>query len=176
MKTPDFSIIKPSPLYKSQPLLQLKAEIAKRKNMGVPIILVTGVFDGLHSEHKNFLKKAKDQKGMLIVAIESDVRVRQLKGEGRPQNHQSKRLQEILLFPSVDAGFILPEDFSSPTRFEEVIWELSPDVLAVSSHTNHLEYKNKVMQKYGGKVQIVHEHNPTISTTKLLTQKTQSSS
>ena len=133
-----------------------------------PITLVTGVFDLLHAEHLRFLKKAKELGGVLIVGVESDVRVRQMKGPGRPVNDQLKRCTDLTNTRIPDQVFILPEQFSQPADHERLIAEVRPKYLAVSSHTAHQENKRRLLAKYGGEVVVVHEHNPSISTSKLL--------
>ena len=58
-------------------------------------ILVTGVFDLLHQEHINFLTKAKAVGDILVVGLETDTRVKQLKGFNRPINSTKDRLQNL---------------------------------------------------------------------------------
>lgn len=131
-------------------------------------VLVTGVFDILHQEHRVFLAKAKALGGRLVVGIESDVRVRQIKGEGRPINSQARRRQQLLDLGLADEVFILPEQFSRSADHERLIATWQPKYLAVSSHTAHLDKKRALVEKYGGEVVVVHQHNPDISTTKLV--------
>jgi D-beta-D-heptose 7-phosphate kinase/D-beta-D-heptose 1-phosphate adenosyltransferase len=135
-----------------------------------PKVLVTGVFDVLHQEHIAFLQKAK-QRGYLVVAIETDVRVKKLKGEGRPINSQTVRLENLRKLNLADELMILPEQFSTPDDHRSLLQKIRPTILAVSSHSPHLDKKASLMQEIGGKVEIVHEHNPEISTTQLLEQK-----
>lgn len=168
MQSPDFSVIKPSPLYKTESFQALRKKILKAKEKGQVIVFASGVFDGLHQEHRLFLEKAREAGGFLVVAVESDQRVRQLKGANRPLRTAHRRIEDLLPLKTVDVAFILPEDFSSPTRFEEVIWQLQPDIFAVSSHTTHLPYKEKVIEQYGGRLLVVHQHNPAVSTTLFL--------
>jgi len=137
---------------------------------GQKVVLVTGVFDLLHDEHRLFLQKAKAAGDILIVALESDVRVRQLKGAGRPVWDEEKRRQEIAALAFVDGVFVLPEEFSRPDHHEQLISEVRPAILAVSSHSPHLHKKQLILEKYHGKVVVVHQHNPNISTTLTLNQ------
>lgn len=138
------------------------------KKAGKKIVLVTGVFDIFHSEHEAFLKAAARQGDILIVGIESDARVRLLKGPGRPVNTQDDR-QEILTHLSyVTAVFVLPEDFSTPEQHRALIAQIRPDVLAVSEHSPHRDKKQAILQEYGGELRVVRPHNPAISTTQIL--------
>lgn len=134
-------------------------------------ILATGVFDILHQEHFNFLQKAKALGGRLFVGIESDVRVRQLKGNGRPVNSQQVRLKNLLALGIADEAFVLPERFGNPEDHLALLEKVKPSILAVSSHSLHLEKKEALMKRIGGKVVVVHQHNPAISTSIILEQQ-----
>lgn len=138
------------------------------------VVFVSGVFDLLHQEHVNFLRKAKAIGDVLVVAIESDVRVRQIKGEGRPINSQQKRRKQLEALGFIDVVFILPEHFSQPAQHRQLIAEVRPAFLAVSSHSAHLDKKRAIVEEFGGQLQVVHQHNPAISTTQLLAQQRQS--
>lgn len=131
------------------------------------IILVTGVFDILHQEHINFLKKAKALGDELIIGIESDKRVKQLKGEARPINNEKLRIKNLKLLDIANKVFILSENIGNKKVQENLIKKIKPDFLAVSSHTPFLTEKKEIIEKYGGKLVIVHKENPEISTSKL---------
>ena len=134
-------------------------------------ILVTGVFDLLHSEHIGFLKSAKALGGCLVVGIESDLRVRKLKGEGRPVQSALERKKALIALKFVDKVFVLPNQFETEPDHLRLLKLVKPDILAVSSHTPHLISKRQLMKKVGGKVVVVRKHNPSISTTKILQNK-----
>ena len=144
-------------------LIQKLNKLGKSKK-----ILVTGVFDLIHQEHIHFLKKAREEEGVLIVGIESDVRVKKIKGDNRPVHQQKKRTENLEALGIADFVFVLPEQFSTPKDHKKLIARIKPELLAVSSHTKHLEKKREILQAFGGDVKIVHTHNPAISTTKLL--------
>ena len=133
-----------------------------------PRVLVTGVFDILHTEHIKFLKKAKALGEELIVGIESDKRVRQIKGEGRPINNQEVRKKNLEKLGLADKVLILPEKFSLPEQHLKFLQQVKPDILAVSSHTAHQKEKSKLMELVGGKLMVVHQYNPEVSTTKMI--------
>lgn len=134
-------------------------------------ILATGVFDILHDEHIQFLKRAKALGGKLVVGLESDVRVRQLKGVGRPINTQEVRVKNLEQLKLVDEVFILPEVFDKPEHHRAVLAAIKPDILAVSSHSPHLDAKRALMRELDGSVVIVHQQNPVVSTTLILAQQ-----
>lgn len=136
-----------------------------------PVVLVTGVFDLLHREHILFLHKAQSLGGTLLIGIESDSRVRKIKGEGRPIQNEKERVQALVDLGIADNVFVLPETFSTADDHRKLLSEIRPDILAVSSHTAHLLEKRALMSEIGGQVIVVHEHNPCISTTISLLQK-----
>jgi cytidyltransferase-like protein len=165
------AVSQPVPLTRPQQLASsFLDQLAKIHQKKQKIVLVTGVFDLLHYAHRQFLLKAKAQGEVLIVGLESDVRVRQLKGEGRPVHTQVERQRQIENLGIADLVFILPEQFSQPADHQALITTIKPQVLAVSSHSPHLDRKQAVMDLVGGQVKIVMQHDPSISTTLLLQQ------
>jgi len=73
-------------------------------------IFVNGTFDILHPGHVQLLNYARNQGDSLLVAIDSDRRVRELKGNGRPVNtaHDRKFMLEHLR--SVDSVWVFDSD------------------------------------------------------------------
>lgn len=132
------------------------------------LVLVTGVFDVFHKEHEIFLRKAKLLGDRLVVGVESDARVRRLKGVGRPVNCAGKRMQTILDLKIADEVFVLPEKFDDPEDHRRLLNKIKPSILAISSHTPHQQEKLQLMQEIGGKVVVVHEQNPNVSSTILI--------
>lgn len=130
------------------------------------IVLATGFFDLLHAEHLNFLHKAKAAGDILIVAIESDERARITKGEGRPIETQSVRCSKLSGY--ADYVIALPPDFDNFDAYDSLMSAVRPQIYAVSSHTSHQKTKNFLVEKYGGKLCVVHEFNPAISTTQII--------
>ena len=128
------------------------------------LVLATGFFDILHAEHINFLQKAKAVGDILIVAVESDERARITKGEGRPIETQQLRCQKVS--NHADYVITLPSDFDHFEAYDSLMSAVKPQIYAVSSHTSHQRTKNFLVEKYGGHLQVVHEFNPSISTTK----------
>jgi D-beta-D-heptose 7-phosphate kinase/D-beta-D-heptose 1-phosphate adenosyltransferase len=132
------------------------------------IVLATGFFDLLHTEHANFLRKAKAAGDVLIVAVESDERARILKGEGRPVETQDIRCQKV----SEYAEYVvkLAPDFDHFEAYDALMESIKPQIYAVSSHTSHQKTKDFLVEKYGGHLVVVHEFNPGISTTQIINQ------
>jgi len=73
-------------------------------------IIVNGTFDILHSGHLALLKYAKSLGDHLVVAIDSDRRVKELKGMSRPVNTQAERQELLSNLRSVDEVKIFDSD------------------------------------------------------------------
>lgn len=147
---------------------ELEQFLAQRQAKQQTLTLVTGVFDILHPEHLAFLQAAKKTADLLLLGLESDARVRQIKGPGRPINSEQQRLLNLKKEQLADLIFILPEDFASAQAHEDLIAYLRPDFLAVSAHTSYIAEKRRIVEKFGGRLLIVREHNPNYSTTRIL--------
>jgi len=93
------------------------------------VTLVGGCFDILHWGHISFLKKAKAMGGKLIVALESDVNTRKLKGPGRPIHTQAQRKQMLESLRFVDKVIILPDR----PDYQKLIFQVKPDIVAVAA-------------------------------------------
>ncbi len=131
-------------------------------------VLATGVFDVLHAEHKKLLRAAKNLGGRLLVGVETDDRVKQLKGQDRPVNPLTVRLQNLKRLKIADEVFALPEKFATERDHAALIAQIKPDILAVSSSTPNLDSKRRIMKRFGGRVVVVLPFNPKVSTTKML--------
>lgn len=152
----------------------LQKFVAAAKKSSKSIVLVTGVFDVFHHEHLSFLNKAKELADVLIVGIESDQRVTQLKGEGRPVNNWRQRVKVLEETKVPDYVFVLPEQFSKPEDHISLIGLIKPNYLAISESSPHQDKKQKIMEQFGGQLKVVHKHNPEVSSTKLINQSKKS--
>ena len=73
-------------------------------------IFVNGTFDILHEGHLQLLNYAKSLGDSLAVAIDSDERVKSLKGEDRPINTQKERANMLINLKAVDDVYIFDTD------------------------------------------------------------------
>lgn len=147
---------------------ELEDFLFRRKQEKKSLTLVTGVFDLLHEEHQIFLQKAKKLGDLLLVGLESDKRVRSMKGEGRPINDQDTRLKNLTRWQLADFIFVLPENFSKSEDHRHLIEQIRPDFMAVSSHTSFKDKKENILQEFGAKLVVVHEFNPEFSSSKII--------
>ena len=88
---------------------------------GKTIVFTNGCFDILHVGHVRYLAAAKRLGDILIVGLNSDASVRELKGSGRPLNLEQDRAEVIAALEAVDHVIIFSE-----TRVSHLLRELRP--------------------------------------------------
>lgn len=99
-------------------------------------VFVNGTFDVLHLGHLALLNYAKSLGDKLFVAIDSDERVRQLKGPTRPIYDVYQRKVMLLNLKAVDEV----EIFSSDEELEMWIKQINPTIMVVGS-----DWRNKTV-------------------------------
>ncbi|PYS72271.1 MAG: D-glycero-beta-D-manno-heptose 1-phosphate adenylyltransferase [Acidobacteria bacterium] len=92
---------------------------------GKTLVFTNGVFDILHVGHVRYLKQARALGDALVVAINSDRSVRELKGLDRPFMKENERAEVLAALRAVD--YVTTFDEVSP---RSLIARLLPDVLA----------------------------------------------
>src|SRR6185312_15510477 len=109
---------------KVQSLPQLLAEVEARRSRKQRIAFTNGCFDVLHAGHVQYLHEARRQADCLVVGLNSDTSVRQLKGPTRPLNTVEARAVVLAGLQDVDYVTI----FADATPLG-LIRALRPDVL-----------------------------------------------
>lgn len=121
------------------------------RGSGSQIILANGCFDVIHVGHIRYLAGAKALGGFLIVGINSDAQVRELKGGGRPFQPEAERAEIVAAIRFVDAVTI----FNEP-NVEELIRVIRPDVHAKGTdYTVESVPERETVIACGGRVAIV---------------------
>lgn len=129
----------------------LKAIAAKAKREGKKIVFTNGCFDLLHVGHLHVLREAKKLGDTLIVALNSDSSVKQIKGPGRPILPEGERAELIAALEMVD--YVTLFDEPDPLN---VIQELKPDVLAKGGDwAADKIIGREFVESYGGKVAVI---------------------
>jgi len=88
------------------------------------IVFTNGCFDILHAGHVKSLEQAKEYGDKLVVGLNSDSSVREIKGEDRPIIPETDRCTILQNLKPVDAVVV----FDTPTPYD-IIREIKPDVL-----------------------------------------------
>ena len=106
------------------PLAALRAERERLRKAGKKVVFTNGCFDLLHPGHVRYLQQARALGDALIVALNSDRSVRELKGDNRPILREDERAEVMAALACVDYVTI----FDEPTP-REIIAALLPDIL-----------------------------------------------
>ena len=127
---------------------ELRAWAEKMQAQGQSLAFTNGCFDLVHSGHLASLSQAAGAADHLVVALNSDLSVRQLKGEGRPILPEAERAALIAALRPVSAVTI----FDAPTP-REVILQVRPDVLVKGSEYEESDIVGAAeIRSWGGEV------------------------
>ena len=108
-------------------ILSIEEMLAERQRLraaGARVVFTNGVFDLLHVGHVRYLAEARALGDVLVVAINSDRSVRELKGPDRPVFDENERAEILAALRNVD--YVVIFDNVSP---RSLISQLLPDVL-----------------------------------------------
>ena len=142
---------------------ELASVLQQLKTEGKTVVTTNGCFDVLHLGHLRYLRAARQLGDLLVVAVNSDSSVRQLKGENRPLVSEAERAEMLAGLECVDYVIIFPE--LTPI---DLLSELKPSI-----HVKGGDYKleqlieKDVVEANGGKV-VVGLNVPGKSTTNLI--------
>jgi D-beta-D-heptose 7-phosphate kinase/D-beta-D-heptose 1-phosphate adenosyltransferase len=106
------------------PLNDLLKERERLRDADQKLVFTNGVFDLLHVGHVRYLAQARALGDALLVAVNSDRSVRELKGPDRPLTNENDRAEILAALSAIDYVTIF-DDISPRT----LIAELLPDVL-----------------------------------------------
>jgi D-glycero-beta-D-manno-heptose 1-phosphate adenylyltransferase len=152
----------------AEKIVAVEALAAWRRELrerGQRLVVTNGCFDLLHVGHVTYLEAARNSGDALLVGVNSDDAVRELKGPGRPLNRETDRALVLAALESVDAVCIFRERHA--VKFLEMA---EPDVY-VKGGDYTLDTINqeerRVIERLGGRIILV-GHVPGKSTTALL--------
>jgi len=137
--------------------------IARERAAGRTIAFANGCFDMLHVGHIRYLQGAAHEADVLVVGINGDESVCELKGAGRPLMNEAERAEIIAAIRGVSYVTIFSE--RSPGR---LIGDLKPDVHCKGTdYTPDSVPEADIVRSYGGRIAIVGDPKDH-STTELL--------
>jgi len=122
-------------------------------------IWTNGCFDIIHAGHIELFRYAKSQGDTLFVGIDSDERVRSLKGESRPINSQADRKSVLEAIRYIDKVFI----FDSVSEMEKILTNNNVDLIVIGD-----EYKGRPITGEGICEVCFFEKIPGKSTTSII--------
>lgn len=102
--------------------------------MRLNTVCIVGTFDVLHFAHVKMLEYARGLGDNLIVMIDSDARVKELKGDDRPFHNVNQRKYNLEAIKYVDMVLV----FSSDELLEDMLFQYAPQIRVIGE-----EYKTK---------------------------------
>ncbi len=141
----------------------LTTELASVRGSSKKIVFTNGCFDILHVGHIRYLQEARSLGDFLVLGLNSDASVRQLKGPERPVQNEEARSEILAALACIDFVTIFNED--TP---EKLIQQVRPDILVKGGDW---KIENIVgghfVQSYGGEVRSL-QFAPGHSTTAII--------
>ena len=146
---------------------QLAAESGRLRSESQRVVATNGCFDILHVGHVRYLTAARKLGDVLVVGLNGDDSVRQLKGEGRPVNREQDRAEVLAALESVDYVTIFPEK-----RATNFLRAAAPAVYAKGGDytADTLDPEERaVLDEFGTRIEII-PFEKGYSTSELLTR------
>jgi D-beta-D-heptose 7-phosphate kinase/D-beta-D-heptose 1-phosphate adenosyltransferase len=126
-------------------------------------VWMNGCFDVLHHAHFKMIEFASTFGDLLVIGIDSDRRVKELKGEDRPFHSEEERKYNLERIKGVSKVVI----FDSALALDEMIKSYEPDVFVIGS-----DYKNKpIVGEQHTKSIVYFNRMEDFSTTKILSNE-----
>jgi D-beta-D-heptose 7-phosphate kinase/D-beta-D-heptose 1-phosphate adenosyltransferase len=136
---------------KLKSLEELKSIASQAKARGQKVVFTNGCFDILHRGHLHLLREAKALGDLLIVAVNGDASVRQIKGPARPVIAEAERAELIAALEMVD--YVTLFDELDPYRQIE---EIRPDILVKGGDWREEEIiGGDIVERSGGKIAVI---------------------
>ena len=127
------------------------------------IVLVGGCFDVLHFGHIRFLEQAKQLGDSLVVLLESDEKVRSMKGDKRPIHTQEQRKAMLNALDCIDDVMLLPA-VTTDAYYIELINKIKPSVIAITEGDPILGKKQTQADAIGARLVVIPKiHTPSTS-------------
>jgi rfaE bifunctional protein nucleotidyltransferase chain/domain len=117
------------------------------RSEGKKVVFTNGCFDLLHPGHIRLLERARSLGDALIVAINTDQSVQDLKGPSRPILPEQERAATLAALAAVDAVTLFGEETPCP-----LLEKLLPDVLCKGADWAHWIAGREIIEEAGGEV------------------------
>jgi D-beta-D-heptose 7-phosphate kinase/D-beta-D-heptose 1-phosphate adenosyltransferase len=136
---------------KHKDLAEMEAIARGLRRSGKRIVLTNGCFDLLHAGHIRLLSASKAHGDVLVVALDDDASVRELKGPGRPVIGTAERVRILSALDSVDYVVVF-----STRELDRVIEAVRPEVLTKgSNYENDTVVGRDRVERSGGRVALI---------------------
>ena len=116
----------------------LKKKLDFWRQKGDKIVFTNGCFDLIHLGHIEVLARSADLGDRLIIGVNTDISIKNIKGENRPIIEEDSRVKQLAALEFVDAVILFNE--STPNK---IINHIKPDII-----TKGGDYKTKEVVGY----------------------------
>ncbi len=141
---------------------QLTKVVKAHRDLEQTIVLTQGTYDMVHVGHGRYLQDAKKRGDVLIVGVDSDEKVRQRKGVGRPIVPEEERVEMLTYFSSVDHVVIKPLQAEKWSLIKLV----RPDVLIVTEEA-YTPAQLEQLSQFCGRVEVLSRKALTSTSAKI---------
>jgi rfaE bifunctional protein nucleotidyltransferase chain/domain len=148
---------------KLKSLEEIKAIIVEARNNRKRVVFTNGCFDLLHRGHVHILREARACGDVLVVGINSDKSVKQIKGPARPVLPESDRCELLGAMEMVDFVIL----FNEPDPYD-LIAAIQPDVLVKGGDWNSEKIIGADLVEEGGGRVVVVPYIKGFSTTEII--------
>ena len=129
----------------------LLGHVTRDRQQGLTVALANGCFDLLHVGHIRYLQGASEEADRLIVAVNADRSVRELKGDNRPILAAHDRAEMVAAIRGVDYVVVFDEPTVGP-----LLELIRPDVHCKGTdYTAESVPERETVLRYGGRIAIV---------------------
>lgn len=136
---------------KIQTISELEKKCGVLRKAGKRIVSTNGVFDLLHVGHIRYLQKARGMGDILVVGVNSDESVANLKGKGRPLVPQAQRAEVLAALEAVSFVCIFAQ--SAPMEFLEAV---KPNIhVKGGDYARESLPEKALVERHGGKIEII---------------------
>jgi D-glycero-beta-D-manno-heptose 1-phosphate adenylyltransferase len=129
----------------------LVRRVTRDREQGLTVALANGCFDLLHVGHIRYLQGAAEEADRLVVAVNADRSVRELKGDNRPIFAARDRAEMVAAIRGVDYVVVFDEPTVGP-----LLELIRPDVHCKGTdYTVESVPERETVLRYGGRIAIV---------------------
>jgi D-glycero-beta-D-manno-heptose 1-phosphate adenylyltransferase len=142
--------------------------VSHLRGLKLQIVLTSGSFDLIHLGHVKYLARAKEaggERGILVVGVDSDAKIRRRKGDDRPMVPEAERLEMLAYQRPVD--YIYLKDDDEPRW--ALIQAVAPDVLVLTEDHSYTAAEQEELLTIVGRIEVI-ERQASVTTSERIRQ------
>jgi D-glycero-beta-D-manno-heptose 1-phosphate adenylyltransferase len=142
--------------------------VSHLRGLKYKVVLTSGSFDLIHLGHVKYLARAKEaggDRGILVVGVDSDAKIRKRKGDDRPMVPQAERLEMLAYQRPVDYIYLKDEDEERWALIKAV----APDVLVLTEDHSYTPAQQEELLTIVGRIEVI-ERQASVTTSERIRQ------